>query len=618
VKDGIKKQPLSHGEDDFESSGIPGLDDAVKSLDNIPKILGRRREMTRKTEGHLRKEMAETGETEENPLQPALVRAMITAGKLARHLESQREKPGYYGVVFSRLAAMTDPEKFDYGKIQPGTKVKILTNENQPELMGQVGYTANEPDSDGLVMVLFDEGEFGHFLAVPPDEKQPREIEIVPGQDRVIVLFEGRFIELASPEGMTLSSGQVVKLDLKTNQILDIVSLELPGEIATVKCILGGRVQIDFHGTDKIVAAGDLTKTLEPGNQVILDSTNQLITGNLGDMDVSYRYNRPPAITWDDIGGQTAAKAILQEMIEARFDHPAAFERFHKKPPKGLLLLGPTGCGKTMLAEAMAYSLSKRFGETAMRSGFFLVKGPEILRSLVGEQEAIMRHIFVLADKHFAKFGFPAIIFIDECEGILKKRGTGTSGDYFETLVQTFLALMNDTKAIVVLATNRPDMLDPAVVRHKRIDRKIPVRRPDRPASEEIFRIYLKDLPLSEGLTGETLAKLVTTELFSDCYGMYKLIVQTENGTEEKIFGLAQVINGAMIAGIVDEATSAAVNRQIKDGKETSLTADDLKEALSRVYQGELLTDHTEDQKEFGENLTGKVLEAHKLFVGRK
>jgi proteasome-associated ATPase len=335
-------------------------------------------------------------------------------------------------------------------------------------------------------------------------------------------------------------------------------------------------------------------------------------------MDVTYRFVRQPEVCWSDIGGQSEAKAILQEAIEKRFDHPEAFKRFRKNPPKGLLLLGPTGCGKTMLAEAAAYSLYQRFGEVALKSGFFHIKGPEILRSLVGEQEAILRHVFILADKHFAKHGFPAVIFIDECEGIAKKRGTGISGDYHETLVQTLLALMNDTTAIVILATNRPDILDPAVVRHKRIDRKVYVRRPDRVAAEEIFKIYLKDQPLSKGLSVEGLVSQICDELFSDRYGMYKLIVQEENGSKERIFGLQHILNGAMIWGIVDEATSSAVNRQIEEGRETWLTWDDLKKALSQVYQGELLVDHSEDMKEFGENLTGKIKEVHKLYQGRR
>lgn len=600
----------------LDSSGIRSLDEAIKSLESIPTILGRERERTPEPDTS-RKGQAELKEVT-NPLQPALVRTMITAGKLIRHIQSLREKPGYYGVVFCHLETVTNPEKFDYEKMSPGTPVKIRSSQTNPELVGKIGYTADKPNSVGLVMVLFDEGLFGHFLAVPPDEKNPREIEMVPGQDRIVILFEGRFVELVSPEGISLSSGQVVKLDLDSNQILNVVNLELPGEIATVKRLVGTRAEIHFRDTIKMVAAGDLAATLEPGNQVVLDATGQLIVRNLGDMDVSYRFARQPEVTWSDIGGQSEAKAILQEAIERRFDHPQAFQRFKKKPPKGLLLLGPTGCGKTMLAEAAAYSLYQRFGEVALSSGFFHIKGPEILRSLVGEQEAILRHVFILGDKHFVKYGFPAVIFIDECEGIAKKRGTGISGDYHETLVQTLLALMNDTTALVILATNRPDILDPAVVRHKRIDRKVYVRRPDRTAAEEIFKIHLKDQPLPDGLSVESLAKQVCEELFSDRYGMYKLVVQEEAGSKEMIFGLRHVLNGAMIWGIVDEATSSAVNRQIESGQETWLIWNDLQVALNQVYQGELLVDHAEDMKEFGENLTGKVVEVHKLYQGRR
>jgi proteasome-associated ATPase len=603
---------------ELNKSGIPILDETMDLLETIPKTLGIGGKKHQQPKKPGQGEEAESSETEMNPLQPALVRAMITSQKLARYIQSLRERPGYYGVVFSTPVFKSQTEKVGYVKILPGTRVKIIGSQHYPDLVGKIGYTANEPERSGVVMVLFDEGEFGNFVAVPADKEHQCEIEIAPSQNRVVVLFEGRFVELIKPEGFELKSGQVVKLDLETNQILEIAQLELPGEIATVKRLVGGRVEIDFRGSNKLVAAGDLVASLEPGNQVVLDSTGQLIIQNLGDQDVSYRFNRPPAITWSDIGGQQEAKAVLQEAIETRFEHPEVFKRFKKTPPKGLLLLGPTGCGKTMLAEAAAYSLFKRFGEAALRSGFFHIKGPEILRSLVGEQEAILRHVFILADKHFAKHKFPAVIFIDECEGIAKKRGTGISGDYHETLVQTLLSEMNDTTAIVILATNRPDILDPAVVRHKRIDRKIYVRRPDRAATQEIFRIYLKDQPLPAGSTREELTKQVCDELFSDRYGMYKLVVQEEKGTSERIFGLQHVLNGAMIWGIVDEATSLAVNRQIIDGREAFLTLDDLKVALDKVYKGELLVDHSEDTKEFADNLTEKIVDVHKLYQGRK
>jgi len=596
------------------SSGISILDEAIRTLEGIPERLGRTILGTA-SEGGLEQE-DQPGETEESSglLRSALVQAMITGSKLVRHLQAQQEKPGFYGVVFSHVSGVAESDR----QMLAGTPVNVMASQDHPDWVGRTGYIFQKPDSSGMVTVLFNEGQYGNFLAVSTDLESPPEIEVVPGEPRVVVLFEGRFVELASPAGMTLKSGQVVKLDLDSHQILDVVDLELPGEIATVKRLYGSRAEVDFKGSSKMVVAGDLAAEMELGNQVVLDATGQLVVQNLGDLDVTYRFARRPEVSWSDIGGQEEAKAVLKEAVERRYDHPEAFRRFRKDPPNGLLLLGPSGCGKTMLAEAAARSLFERFGEVALSSGFFHIKGPEILRSLVGEQEAILRHIFILADKHFAKHGFPAVILIDECEGIAKKRGTGISGDYHETLVQTLLALMNDTTAIVILVTNRADMLDPAVVRHQRVDRKAYVRRPDREDAEDIFRIHLRGKPLDEGLSVDDVAIWACGEIFSGNYGMYKLVVQEEAGSKETIFGLQHILSGAMIWGIVDEATSSAVNRQIETGQETWLTFADLKDALSRVYQGELLVDHSEDMKEFGENLTGRVLEAHKLYQGRR
>jgi proteasome-associated ATPase len=606
VKNDQNKPEL--GEDD-EKSGIKVLDDAIAFIDTIPDLLGK---------GAF-KETPAGVKSEKNGDRSAVVKSMIISLKLARRLAEVQDKPGYYGVVFCLLSQITDPNTVDYSQLAASSRVKILASEEYPDLVGKVGYTANEPTEMGTVLVLFEDGRFGNFIAAPPDERFKRAIEYLPSDKKVVVIFEGRFVELNYPEHVTLETGTTVKLDLTTNQIISVVDIpNLPGDIATVKRVMGKQAEIDLNGSSKIVILGDHASTIEEGNRVVLDTTNRIIIHNLGDQDVDYRFREKPDVTWDDIGGQDDAKEVLKEMIDDRFDHPEIFERFHKKPPKGALLLGPTGCGKSMLAKAAGYSLYKRFGEPALTSGFFYIRGPEIFRSLVGEGEAILRHIFILEKKHLKKYGFPAIIFIDECEGVGKKRGTGTSGDYFETMVQTLLNEMNDTTAILILATNRADMLDPALSRHERIDRKIYVKRPDRLVSEQIFNLYLKNQPLVKDLTYQMMAKRVSDKLFSDSFGMLKLTVQLEKSTTEKIFGFQHIINGAMINGIVGEAISAAGKRQKKDGQPAFLTADDLDIALTRVFQGELLVDHSEDMKEYVENMTEKVISVQKLYQGRK
>src|SRR5208283_4208865 len=170
-----------------------------------------------------------------------------------------------------------------------------------------------------------------------------------------------------------------------------------------------------------------------------------------------------------------------KEAIELPFTHKDIFAHYNKKPPKGLLLYGPPGCGKTLVGKATTNSLANIFGAKAISSGFIYVKGPEILNMYVGESGRRIREIFQRGRKHFDKYKFPAVIFIDEAEAVLSERGTSRSSDVDKTIVPMFLSEMDgldENHAIVMLATNRPKMLDPAVVREGRVDRHIKVSRP--------------------------------------------------------------------------------------------------------------------------------------------
>ena len=263
-------------------------------------------------------------------------------------------------------------------------------------------------------------------------------------------------------------------------------------------------------------------------------------------------------------------------------------------------------CGKTMLAKAAASSLAKLHGKHSVNSGFIYVKGPEILRKYVGESEALIRGLFDRARKHKAKHGYPAFMFIDEADAILRKRGTGISSDVENTIVPAFLAEMDglaESDCIVGLATNRPDTLENAITRDGRIDRKIMVPRPDYATAKDIFRLHLKGIPLVD-ISPVEAAKLATEELFSENLKLY--IFQMQNG-KEQFFTLAKLVNGAMIAGVVDQASSIAMHRNIKGLRQKGVTAKDFTEAVDRVYRENIDLNHRDELAEYVDPIKSEV-----------
>ena len=207
----------------------------------------------------------------------------------------------------------------------------------------------------------------------------------------------------------------------------------------------------------------------------------------------------------------------------------------------------------------------------------------------VGSSETTIRSLFVRAREHKSRHGYPAVIFIDEADAILGRRGSGISSDMERTIVPMFLAEMDgldDSGSFMILATNRPDILDPAVVRDGRIDRKIKVTRPHRKASEEIFRLHLGSKPIQMDCGINDMADYASNTLFSSKHVLYKVDMRVENDIvhDVKCFTLGHMSSGAMIAGIVDRATSLAMHRDIASGSASGITSMDIDLAITQVF----------------------------------
>jgi proteasome-associated ATPase len=258
---------------------------------------------------------------------------------------------------------------------------------------------------------------------------------------------------------------------------------------------------------------------------------------------------------------------------------------------------------------AIVTAIARMYGidaREAMQSGFIYVKGPELLEMWLGKSEEAIRSLFARAKTHKKRYGFPAIIFIDEAEALLRKRGSGISSDIESTTVPTFLAEMGgmeESGALVLLATNRADILDPAVVRDGRVDVKVYVSRPTLESAGEIFNIHLKGVPLADGLKKKDIAATAAKRLFSDEYKYYTVTDRKDPKTP-KYFLLKHIVNGALIAGIVDKATTLAIRRDSGHPEKNpgGVKEQDLLDAIDMVFKQNIGLDHEEPMNEFIEN----------------
>ena len=264
-------------------------------------------------------------------------------------------------------------------------------------------------------------------------------------------------------------------------------------------------------------------------------------------------------IEWEQIGGIKSQVERIKEIINAPTMYGSHYKDYGLQPSKGVLLYGPPGCGKTMIAKAIASNFLR--GHDITRDSFIYMKGGEMLSPYVGVAEGNIKAAFTRARKNFKEKGHRSVIFIDEAEAILPTRGSRRSTDVESTIVPTFLSEMDgfeDSGCFVILATNHPNQIDPAVIRPGRIDLKVEIGRPDMEDSKEIFGIYLAKTKCNS----ENLAEVAATHLFNS--------------------PKAALASGALIKNIVDRASLAAVRRAMS-GTDDGVTEADIIEALREV-----------------------------------
>jgi proteasome-associated ATPase len=406
-----------------------------------------------------------------------------------------------------------------------------------------------------------------------------------------------------SIDSPTLVKGQQVMLNEALN-VIKALGFEEQGEVVQVKELLDdARAIIVTHADDERVvflSSQLLEETLHAGDTVLLDTKSGYLLEKLPKPEVEELIlEEVPDIDYSAIGGLDEQIEALRDAVELPFLHADLFSEYKLPPPKGVLLYGPPGCGKTLIAKAVANSLARRTqevtGRTDVRAYFLNVKGPELLNKYVGETERQIRVIFQRA-KDKSEQGVPVIVFFDEMESLFRTRGSGISSDVETTIVPQLLSELDGVEqlrnVIVIGASNREDLIDPAILRPGRLDVKIKVERPDLPAARAIFTKYLNtSVPINAAeLKGdadaeEAISKMIDVTV-EEMYAVNDqnrfLEVTYANGDKEVLF-FKDFASGAMIENIVRRAKKIAIKRFIATG-EGGIKTPDLIESIHQEY----------------------------------
>ena len=398
------------------------------------------------------------------------------------------------------------------------------------------------------------------------------------------VALGGRPMRLGLHPGLdpaTLGAGRLAAVN---DQMLVVDSLPAPdtGEAVTLDEVLGARRALvtTGGGASRVLALAEGLDpaALKPGDTLVADLRANLATALVERTGVEQLViAEAPDVSWADIGGLGPQIDRIRDAIELPFAHPGLYRGYGLRAPKGVLLYGPPGCGKTLIAKAVATSLADSAG--GRPAAFLNIKGPELLSKFVGETERQIRAIFVQARKAAAE-DRPVVVFFDEMEALLRTRGTGVSSDVETMIVPQVLSEIDGVESlrnvIVIGASNREDMIDPAILRPGRLDVKIRIDRPDAEAAADILAKHLRaNLPLDPGELADAggdreaaaaaMRRAAVDALYARTPATAVLEVVCASGARETLH-LADLVSGAMLAAVVARAKTAAIKDEIAGG----------------------------------------------------
>ena len=411
-------------------------------------------------------------------------------------------------------------------------------------------------------------------------------------EDDADVLINGKKMRVTiSPDidRSQLSSGREVVLNESLN-IISIHGFEIAGEIVKLKNLLDNNsraVVIGRADEERVVRIAESLSdvSIKTGDSLLLDSKSGFVYEKIPKSEVEELVlEEVPDVNYEDIGGLGPQIEQIRDAVELPFLHKDLYAEHQLKAPKGILLYGPPGCGKTLIAKAVANSLAKKVTEkTGNKDGksyFLNIKGPELLNKYVGETERHIRLIFQRArDK--ASEGTPVIVFFDEMDSLFKTRGSGVSSDVENTIVPQLLSEIDGVEGlenvIVIGASNREDMIDPAILRPGRLDVKIKIQRPNAQGAAEILSKYLtSDLPINEDdlalhkgdrqATIKTMIDKAVEQMYTESDQNRFIEVTYVNGDKEILY-FKDFSSGAMLENIVSRAKKAAIKEFLSNKK---------------------------------------------------
>lgn len=430
------------------------------------------------------------------------------------------------------------------------------------------------------------------------------------GKLPLILLGDSEYIVTYDPtiKEESLLLGTRVRLN-EAYAIVGLAPLTDQGPIVRVAELLeDGRIRIGSEspgGESRLIFRGDALKEIKihAGDEVRLDTSGRVAVEHFEKNENRDLFmENVPEITWDKVGGQPEAIRLIRETIEQPLLHPEVYEQYGKKTVKGILLYGPPGCGKTLLGKATAHTLAKEYSERQgkeVKEYFMAISGPKILNMWVGETERMVREIFRTA-REKAKDGYLVFIFMDEAESLLRTRSSGRYFSMSNTVVPQFCAELDGLETlenvVLMLTSNRPDYIDPAILRPGRIDRKVKVIRPDKDASRQILSIYLsQDLPLDPEVVAKhdgekacaqrELVEGVLDALWAKKSSNEFLEIALRTGKSETLYR-GDLVSGAILESIVDRAKETAIRRTLSQpDKPTGIMLEDLTEAMNQEYK---------------------------------
>ena len=415
----------------------------------------------------------------------------------------------------------------------------------------------------------------------------------------VDVLASGRKMKVQLHPGIEhelLDLGAEVALNESFN-VIEARRPETTGEVVSLKEVMEDGIRAIVIGRADEERVCELASVLRGtrlrnGDTLRLDPRSNMLLEKLPRPEVEdLLLEEVPDISYSDIGGLDSQIEAIADAVELPFLHQELFAEHRLPAPKGILLYGPPGCGKTLIAKAVANSLAKKVAETMGegkgRSYFINIKGPELLNKYVGETERQIRLVFQRA-REKSEEGWPVIVFFDEMDSMFRTRGSGISSDMESTIVPQLLAEIDGVEGlknvIVIGATNREDLIDPAILRPGRLDVKIKIERPTADAARQIFARYLtNEIPIAAGELVPDMIDRTVTEMYKDDEANRFLEVTYQNGDKEILY-YKDFSSGAMIENIVRRAKKLAIKRVIAGGAKGVCT-DDLIASIKQEYK---------------------------------